>query len=1447
MSSIAKIRLGNIIYDNGKKVIQDMAFDLEGKDTAMLLENGGGKTMMIQLLCQSVIPNIEVAGRKLKDTIKLDNNTAHIAVEWIIAEKPKTYCLSHVSLYKNDDRVEAVRYLCEYEEGVDFGLDSVPFSKAAETGKRGATYQEMTDFFREQGPVNGRFFRTNKEYAIHLKDRYGIDAEEWRKIAAINSGEGEGGLAKFFAACTNSRSIVDRFLIPAVEDKNAKNDFSKTFEKHIENFKSYNELVKTIEEVKSVQSNLKGYRILYEEGHGRELELNVLKGQLRSMTENIVDQQEAMSQKQEALSEQLRQNQQENQALVRGQKDGELSAQIEEVERLEREYQKVSDQFEAIFDQEKRLIHQINRGRLLDHQHHLEERVGERKALENQLHQMERADRLQSLQQRLTQNAGELRFLYEKEWTAREQRRKVLEIALADEEKQLDQLKTHRRNSTQQENEYRKAEATYRNTHELKNQDMQKIRKELMLPGQTTFRQYISDQKSETIAKEKQSQELARQLESARTQCAAEQQNRENLRKEEVRLLAKADNLRDKIQEIQKKKEDFTAALLQERQEGSIYYDVYDQQAKILEDLKFQQSRAEQEESRSRELYLRKQIDYTKYADMDHFMADRFLSDYIDKHNMDGQMEKGTIYAGRLMAELELSTEELIRRYPDWAATLITYSKGPEKILEDLNKHTEHLTLPITVLTAQEIRAHIERAADNQPNRSRTEGLAKATIIPHHWEEFLDAERFGQWKDIAKADLEEAEREKQQRTQTAEKKRRLRATAKLFYENYPASFYHDMEQEQEQAQVQGTQTKNQREESDKQVELLQDQEKQILSRIRLLEAETHEITRNIIKAQDGAEKEEAAEIAHQEAFKAHQLLDREIDKGAQIEREQEGRFNEINRLKEVLGQEDFQKRQLAKEEAYIDTLEATPLATDKTLAQGRKERSQLKEEERGVFGEKADLENRIRDRKTEERRIQQEIDLLLQEIVPLAESDDLSYDDGLSEKIQAWIRQKQELERQRHQLDQNKERAQSQWNIMQGQFQSKEKNYRDQYQEPFRRSADWQQEGEKIQLRLIENEQSKRFIEKAQAESAKKQGELAEAKAQLDITGAHYHYNVEEISKVPLSEATVVDLSYQPLSVIATFRSKMEETANNLAHIRQKIDTEKERVKEFVEGLTDPQLIKATKSGLNSYHAYKEVAHWLDKNDENLSNIIRMKEQGKQDSEKDFYHLVGSIYQHIVLLVNEFDKIMNNTRIKFGDQWQNIYDIQVPTIEEEQARKTIEHIMRELIEELDKDQEGDKRKTKVIQERLESKSILHRLTEDNIKIRIRKVQNDQNLSNRFFPFEVSRHWSGGERWSKNMALFLGILKYINGDDQRKDKRTVILDNPFGEASSDHVLAPVFLVTNQLGYQVIAFTAHSGSFIVDNFQSVQSMKFRKGINSAQQILQKEISRAYMNQK
>ncbi|MFD1955291.1 hypothetical protein ACFSL6_14195 [Paenibacillus thailandensis] len=69
---------------------------------------------------------------------------------------------------------------------------------------------------------------------------------------------------------------------------------------------------------------------------------------------------------------------------------------------------------------------------------------------------------------------------------------------------------------------------------------------------------------------------------------------------------------------------------------------------------------------------------------------------------------------------------------------------------------------------------------------------------------------------------------------------------------------------------------------------------------------------------------------------------------------------------------------------------------------------------------------------------------------------------------------------------------------------------------------------------------------------------------------------------------------------------------------------------------------------------------------------------------------------------------------------------------------------------------------KDIEKWLDAKQLLQKVFQQGAVIRIscRKVNNDQQVTGATYSWEESNRWSGGEKWSKNMTLFLGVLNYV---------------------------------------------------------------------------------------
>src|SRR5690606_22567280 len=147
---------------------------------------------------------------------------------------------------------------------------------------------------------------TSKEYHRYVEENYKIILKEWRRIALIN-GE-EGGIRKFFEDCKTTENLVDRLLIPVVEEGmegEGTKDIVNFFEEKRERFKKHKYLKKTIDESRKIQNRINEYVKIYGDYHAEEKKLNDKKSYGKALHQHISQGKDAiLSKLEENLKEQ---------------------------------------------------------------------------------------------------------------------------------------------------------------------------------------------------------------------------------------------------------------------------------------------------------------------------------------------------------------------------------------------------------------------------------------------------------------------------------------------------------------------------------------------------------------------------------------------------------------------------------------------------------------------------------------------------------------------------------------------------------------------------------------------------------------------------------------------------------------------------------------------------------------------------------------------------------------------------------------------------------------------------------------------------------------------------------------------------------------------------------------------------------------------------------------
>lgn len=310
---------------------------------------------------------------------------------------------------------------------------------------------------------------------------------------------------------------------------------------------------------------------------------------------------------------------------------------------------------------------------------------------------------------------------------------------------------------------------------------------------------------------------------------------------------------------------------------------------------------------------------------------------------------------------------------------------------------------------------------------------------------------------------------------------------------------------------------------------------------------------------------------------------------------------------------------------------------------------------------------------------------------------------------------------------------------------------------------------------------------------------------------------------------------------------------------RSACDEQREKFRTYCEkNVADVKLRSSIVDGLRYKRDYTAYLEWQDKSRERLERVISVSEEERQSHCAHLEHMLNHMILHLQDVCTGLGELAAKTRIKIGETTKDIFQIQVPPWQDAAARTSIRDYLNALTAELDRADEGEEPEVKsraILEKKLRTQPMLRCIFgNQTIKVRCRKATSGNTFSERPFSWEESNKWSGGEMWSKNMALFLGCLNYLSEKRchlrrAKYNTRVVIADNPFGKASSDHVLSPVFFIAKQLGFQILALTAHQeGSFIRKYFPVVYSCRFAKMANKKGKVLvpDKEIKMAFFEE-
>ena len=243
MPNINRIRVNNVKYNFGTQGYDDFSMRMYGKNTLYDLANGGGKSVLMLLLLQNLIPNCTLDEKQPIEKLFRTgggNTTIHSLVEWKLDDKDikegyrymtTGFCARKAKendteqdaenqespLQKENASIEYFNYCIFYRDYNENDIINLPL----QNNKERITYTGLKNYLKDLSHKNLNIrvhvFERKGEYQRFIS-KYGLYESQWEIIRGINKTEGH--VRTYFEThYKTTRKVVEDLLIEEIIEK----------------------------------------------------------------------------------------------------------------------------------------------------------------------------------------------------------------------------------------------------------------------------------------------------------------------------------------------------------------------------------------------------------------------------------------------------------------------------------------------------------------------------------------------------------------------------------------------------------------------------------------------------------------------------------------------------------------------------------------------------------------------------------------------------------------------------------------------------------------------------------------------------------------------------------------------------------------------------------------------------------------------------------------------------------------------------------------------------------------------------------------------------------------------------------------------------------------------------------------------------------------------------
>ena len=315
MPKINRIRIINFAYNDDTREITDEIFRFyDGENALLNLANGGGKSVLVQLMMQPILPDLKMQKRRMADYFRKGTSPSYVILEWKLDnEVRREYLMTGIAIAPRtaaSDESGRIHYFTfgnYYRQASPFDLQSLPFVRKENGRQLLLPFEKARESVKKAVSSNREAFYYSREDAREYRKKlleFGISQEEWKNII-VRMNNDEGGITELFERCNTSDSILNEWIIKNIEKVHLAGEADQTGIQDL--LQSLAEETMRKEDYIRAKERMEKYETFHEQMEGELKELEETLSQCRSAEKEFQGMYLALEHLRKELEQQLEQ------------------------------------------------------------------------------------------------------------------------------------------------------------------------------------------------------------------------------------------------------------------------------------------------------------------------------------------------------------------------------------------------------------------------------------------------------------------------------------------------------------------------------------------------------------------------------------------------------------------------------------------------------------------------------------------------------------------------------------------------------------------------------------------------------------------------------------------------------------------------------------------------------------------------------------------------------------------------------------------------------------------------------------------------------------------------------------------------------------------------------------------------------------------------------------